>query len=81
MSILDRQSLVYDLRVRENARNAWFIIRVHPQKHDAFLTIVQSSDAFDLRDYGIILASGWGEPDPTLQEELKRKGILYTDKA
>lgn len=72
-------ALVYDLRVTKNGRTRFFIIKVKPSLHQAYLRKMNSTEAFDLKDYGEILHRGEGEPSEALRAELREKYGMYND--
>lgn len=51
-----------DIRVltaKEANRDAWFVLKLNPQSYVDFKSIMRSGNG-NIRDYGIILESGWG---------------------
>lgn len=60
------------ITAKEDGIDAWFIMRIHADKITQFTRLKQLSQG-DLRDYGTILESGWGEVDGFLLQELTKK--------
>ena len=77
--ILKQTALVYDLRWRDvSGEMAYAIFEADKMKHDAFKRKLDSSDTYDLSDYGTVLYTDFGEPPATLKAELKEKyGMDY----
>lgn len=69
--------LVYDLRFPEGDGKVFFIVRVDPNLHEEFKRLLKTPQVIDLRDYGEILHSGYGEPSDALKAELKDKYGMY----
>ncbi len=72
------QDLVYDLRVKLNGLDRFFILKVHPAKHAAFLRTVEHQGGMTLESFGEILHRGFGEPDDALKATLSQSyGFVY----
>jgi hypothetical protein len=76
--ITREKALVYDLRVTLSGEARYFILKVHPVKHNAFLLAVKKDAGFTLEDFGDILHRGWDEPDDGLKAELRQQYGMYT---
>lgn len=74
---MHNEALVYDLRTIKHGKHWFFIIKVKPDKHAAYLHKVNSTEGFDLEDYGEVLHSGEGEPSGIVKEELRKKYGMY----
>lgn len=77
--ISGERDLVYDLRFPEGDGEVYFIIKIDPPKHDAFKAVLKTPQIIDLRDYGDILYSGWGEPPEEIKDEMREKYRMYED--
>ena len=73
------RALVYDLRFPESDGEVYFIIKVEPAKHQAFKDVLKTPKIIDLRDYGEVLYSGWGEPSDARKEEMRFLYRMYLD--
>lgn len=51
----------------------YYYLLVDPLKEKAFLRALDGQDAFALREYGVIVASGFGEPSDALKQEMREK--------
>lgn len=72
-------ALVYDLRIHDQGMDLFFIIKVNPIRHDAFLRIIKNNPGFDLKDYGEILYLGEGVPSEEIKQEMREKYSMYED--
>lgn len=77
--IIKEKALVYDLRFPEGEREAYFILEVERAKHKDFKHALTQQAPGDLRDYGKILYSGYGEPAESIKAELREKFGMYED--
>ncbi|MFD0744593.1 hypothetical protein ACFQ1L_24320 [Phytohabitans flavus] len=73
------RDLVYDLRFPEGDGEVFFLIKIEPAKHQAFKDVLATPQIIDLRDYGTILYSGWGEPDEEIKDEMRFRYRMYLD--
>jgi len=63
--IINEKKLVYYLRHRPSeGRPCYFFILVDPKKEKALLSHIDSDVTFDLKEYGEIIDSGFGEEAP-----------------
>lgn len=70
------KSLVYDLRVKLGGEPRYFIVKVPPAKHAAFLKAIKKDAGFTLEDYAEILHHGNNEPDDKLKAHLREQFAL-----
>ncbi|ACT69300.1 hypothetical protein ACJZTR_01410 [Neorickettsia risticii] len=64
-----RSDCVYLVRGKDKNRPAWHYVLVDKVKKEMFLAAAKSG-SIDVKDYGEILYSGWGEDPP---EDIKKK--------
>ena len=64
----------YLLKTKDiSGRQAYYVLMLNPKMKQAFLNLAPSEPA-DLADYGIVIASGFGEDVPDLKKvELQEK--------
>ncbi len=69
---------IYFVRSKaSDGRAEWFIIEIEPIKEKAFLKALDGKDFFDLKDFGLILYSGYGNAPPeSLQRKLVEEGVI-----
>ncbi len=79
--ITKEKSLVYDLRVVMGGEKRYFIIKIIPSKHNAFMQAIKTDSGLRLEDYGNILHRGWNEPDDELKQSLRQQYGLYENAA
>lgn len=71
---------ICDIRLDQpNGKRAFLILEVDHGKAKELSEVLRLPRPLDLRDYGIILHSGWGEPPESLKAELREKYGLYGD--
>lgn len=70
-------ALVYDLRATKNEKTRFFIVRIDPARHDAYLRAFNENNNLNLKDYGKVLHMGKGEPSDDLKAELHEKYGMY----
>ncbi len=60
----------------ENGRPAWYFLKLSPERYPEYKKRMQTG-TLDLRQYGDILVSGWGEAAPpgVLMEMKERHGV------
>ncbi|MBI1276353.1 hypothetical protein GC177_10360 [bacterium] len=69
-----RANLIYEWHCPfPDGRTGYYFIQVFPHKEMPFIRLCESGEPFDLSQYGIILAKGWGAPTPTTMRMLKEK--------
>ncbi len=73
-------ALVYDLRVKLNGEDRYFIIKIDPDKQQEFLANVENRVEYILEDYGEILYRGWDEPSDELKERLRQLYGMFEEK-
>ena len=61
--------LVYLVRGVDQGRKAWHYVLIHRHKKEKFLAAIKSG-TIDIAEYGMVIASGWGENPP---QDLVRK--------
>ena len=61
----------------ENGRGAWYFIKLFPQRYPEYKKALRSGSLV-LREYGEILASGWGDKAPN--DVLQKMKILHNVK-
>jgi hypothetical protein len=69
--IAKQRALVYYIRsTPEDKMASWFFLKLDPIKRNAFDRAMNGTEVFDLKDFGEILHSGYGDGAP---EELKQQ--------
>lgn len=71
----------YLLKTKDiSGRQAYYVLMLHPQMKQAFLSLEPSKPA-DIADYGVIIASGFGEkvPDSVKNDLLNKYQIEVID--
>jgi len=76
--IIMDNALVYELKYPKTD-NAFFILEVEKAKHTEFLRASEEGRQIDLKDFGKLLYSGYGEPSEEIKEELRKKYGMYKD--
>lgn len=77
--ILRDTAIVYDLRVRLDGEERYFILEISPARHQAFLRAVEADAGYRLEDYGKILHRGWNEPSPGVKYQFHTLYGLYPE--
>jgi hypothetical protein len=78
--ILRDRARICDIRLDQpNGERSYFILEVDHGKTKELSEALTLPKPLDLRDYGTILHSGWGEPPESLKAELREKYGLYQD--
>lgn len=72
-------ALVYDLRATINGERLYFIIKLEPAKHQAFLDMLNTEAGGILEEYGEILFCGWNEPPDDRKAYLRERFGMYSD--
>ena len=61
----------------QDGRPEWFIIAIEAIKEKAFLKALKGQFSFELKDFGDILYSGYGDAPPeSIQYKLIEEGII-----
>jgi hypothetical protein len=61
------------IKAVENGRPAWFFVKLNPEQYSQYKKAIKSR-SLELKDFGEIIASGWGEEAPKdVIDELKRQ--------
>ncbi len=71
------KALIYDLRAIINDEKRYFIVKILPAKHQAFLQTIDKNSGFRLEDFGQILYRGWDEPEEKIKEILRKQYGMY----
>lgn len=61
--VQERGGEIRFIRALEDDKPCWFYLRLTPEKLTAYERALQQGD-FDIRDYGTILESDWGDYPP-----------------
>jgi hypothetical protein len=75
--LMKNSALVYDLRMIVDGDARFYILKVHPAKHTAFLHAMKTKQAYTLEDFAEIIERGWDEPCEELKAELHEKYGMY----
>jgi len=51
-------------------QTCYYYVLVDPHKEPAFLAAIAGEAGYDLKDFGQVLASGYGEPSEELRKEM-----------
>jgi hypothetical protein len=61
-------------------KKCYYFVLVDPHKEPAFLKAISAGKGYDLKDFGKVLASGYGAPPAKLKKEMsERYQITYTN--
>lgn len=78
-SVTKGNDIVYDLRAHLNDEDRYFIIKIAPAKHQAFLKAAREDSGFRLEDFGEILHRGWDEPPYEVKLKYDQLYGMYPD--
>jgi len=75
------RALVYYIRSTPSGKEpSWFFLRIYPFKREAFDRVMSGVETFDLKDYGEILHSGYGEASKALKKQMRDEyGVEYDE--
>lgn len=62
----EANAYVFTIEGVESSRKTWFHLLVSQDKYEACQNAINSGEAVNLKDYGTIIESGWGDP-PNLE--------------
>lgn len=71
-SVMADKSRLYLLRYQPEAgTKIFYFLLVNPLKEKAFLKAMSGTEAFNINEYGKIVASGYGEPSEEVKQQMR----------
>ena len=57
----------------ENSERIYYYLLVDPKKEESFRAALAGTEAFNIKDYATVIASGYGDPPEDLKEQMRLK--------
>lgn len=71
----NKAALVYFVTAQAEDSPAWYYVQVEEPKHAAFRKQIAATGELDLKHFGKVLFSGWGETPPEPIEALVKESF------